>query len=101
VSGVVVAGRPLSEDVRGVGSLLANEEAVLRPEIPGKVQSIGFTEGGHVEKGALLVKLVDSDYRAQLAKAQSLLQLRRADVDRKKRLFAMNGVEPAGARRSR
>ena len=92
VSGVVVAGRPLSEDVRGVGSLLANEEAVLRPEIPGKVQSIGFTEGGHVEKGALLVKLVDSDYRAQLAKAQSLLQLRRADVDRKKRLFAMNGV---------
>ncbi|MEY4374032.1 MAG: hypothetical protein RL760_198 [Candidatus Eisenbacteria bacterium] len=92
VSGLVVSGQALAEDVRGVGTLLANEEAVLRPEIAGKVESIGFREGAHVEKGALLVKLVDSDYRAQLAKAQSQLQLRRADVERKKRLLAINGV---------
>lgn len=92
VSGLVVSGRALAEDVRGVGTLLANEEAVLRPEVAGKVESIGFREGSHVEKGALLVKLVDSDYRAQLAKSQSQLQLRRADVERKKRLLAINGV---------
>lgn len=92
VNGLVVAPKPLDQEVRGVGTLLANEEAVLRPEVAGKVESIGFREGAHVEQGALLVKLVDTDYRAQLAKAQSQLQLRRADVERKKRLLAINGV---------
>ncbi|MFM7231166.1 MAG: efflux RND transporter periplasmic adaptor subunit [bacterium] len=92
VGALVVAGRPLEQEVRGVGTLLANEEAVLHPEIAGKVQSIAFAEGARVEKGALLVKLVDADYRAQLAKLESVLKLNRENAERQKRLLAINGV---------
>jgi membrane fusion protein (multidrug efflux system) len=92
VNGLVVAPKPLDQEVRGVGTLLANEEAVLHPEISGKVQSIAFREGSAVAKGALLVKLVDTDYQAQLAKLESTLKLNRDQAERQRKLLALNGV---------
>lgn len=58
-------------NITAVGSLVAHEGIVLRPEIAGRVTEILFTEGQKVEKGAPLFTLDDSIYRAQLSQAQA------------------------------
>lgn len=92
LNGMVAAGSNLQENVFAVGTLLANEEAELRPEMQGRVSSINFNEGSLVSKGALLIKLNDADYRAQLAKLESNLKLYRENADRKQRLLQLSGI---------
>lgn len=80
----------LSETVSAVGSLRANESVVLKPEIAGRIDRIGFEGGSQVRKGALLVVLDASvaaaeaeQIRAELALARSNYQ-RTADLARQK-----------------
>lgn len=59
----------MSSDIQAVGTLLPNEEVDLVAETTGKIVGIYFKEGQHVEKGALLLKVDDSDLQAQLKRA--------------------------------
>ena len=43
--------------VDAVGSLLADEAVILRPEIDGRIQSLAFTEGQAVARGDVLIAL--------------------------------------------
>ena len=61
----------LSTDVSAVGTLLANESLMIRPEIAGRVVAIHFDEGQAVPKGARLVTLDQSEYKAILAQSQA------------------------------
>lgn len=84
---VVVEAAPvqvanLIDDVQAVGSILANEAVVLRPEISGRVAQIRFTEGQRVRRGAALVELDDSVPRAELAQAEAQLALARSNFER-------------------
>src|SRR5688572_124761 len=45
----------LASEVSAVGTLLANETVVIRPEIAGRVTAIHFNEGQTVAAGARLV----------------------------------------------
>jgi membrane fusion protein (multidrug efflux system) len=92
VEGILVAGSNLDESVVSTGTLLANEEVELRPEISGKVVSIHFNEGGPVSKGAVLVKLDDRDYQAQLTKLRSNLKLMQDKAARQQKLFEIEGI---------
>lgn len=74
--------------IDAVGNLISNESVVLSPEISGRVSEILFEEGQEVTKGAPLVKLDDSIYKAQLAEAQAQLPLAKANYERAKTLFA-------------
>lgn len=58
-------------DITAVGSLVAHEGIILRPEIAGRITNIPFTEGQKVEKGQPLFTLDDSIYRAQLSQAEA------------------------------
>lgn len=53
--------------VEAVGTLRANESVTIRPEIAGRVVSIGFKEGEKVRKGATLITLDDSVNKAEVA----------------------------------
>lgn len=53
--------------VDAVGSLLADEAVVLRPEIDGRIQSLAFTEGQPVARGDALVALDPAEYEADVA----------------------------------
>lgn len=66
----VVQPKLLQNTIRTTGTLLANEEVELRSEATGKVTGIFFKEGSRVSKGDLLVKINDTDLRAQLQKLQ-------------------------------
>ncbi len=92
VNGILVTKSDLEEGLFAIGTVLANEEAELRPEISGKVTNIYFKEGSRVQKGDLLVKLNDADYRAQLNKLESSLKLLNEKASRQSKLFDLNGI---------
>jgi membrane fusion protein (multidrug efflux system) len=81
-----VRARPLQERITATGTLLADESVELVSELPGKVVTIGFEEGSRVSKGDVLIKIDDTELRAQLARAESRVKLARAQAERQKQL---------------
>ena len=69
-----VEARALPEQFETVGSLRADEAAVIRPEVAGKIEKIHFTEGQHVAAGALLFTLDGSLTQADLNEANANLE---------------------------
>lgn len=74
------------------GTLMANEEIDIRPEISAKVTGIYFKEGSNVSKGAILVKMFDKDLQANLKSNQLQIELAKKELDRKKELYQFKGI---------
>jgi len=74
------------------GSIRGNEEIELHSETLGKIISIGFKEGGKVNKGNLLIKVNDADLQAQLQKAQINKKLAEDNEYRQRILLGIKGV---------
>ncbi len=72
----------LTRAVEAVGTLLANEAVVIRPEVGGRVEQIQFTEGQTVAAGEPLFTLDPSIYEAELAQAQARLGLSQTNSQR-------------------
>lgn len=92
VNGVIAEGVLLEEKVVSTGTILANEEVELRPEVSGKIIQLNFKEGSIIQKGQLLVKLNDAELKAQLGKLQNTRKILHEKSNRQKKLFEMNGV---------
>src|SRR5687767_1876967 len=73
---------PAIDEVGAVGSLRADEAMTIRPEIAGRVAEIRFNEGQAIARGALLVKLDQSELAAVLASSRAQAQLDKARLDR-------------------
>ncbi|HLP10492.1 MAG TPA: efflux RND transporter periplasmic adaptor subunit [Flavobacteriales bacterium] len=74
------------------GTVMANEEVNLSPEVQGKVLGIYFKEGTTVKKGQLLVKLNDAGLRAELKKLQAQEKLLAAQEQRMVKLLEVKGI---------
>lgn len=81
-----VIKQDMIETLNLVGSVAANESAVIRPETTGLVKSIHFEEGQQVKKGDLLVKIDDAELRAQLGQTESRYKLAELNLHRAERL---------------
>ncbi|MFD2933735.1 efflux RND transporter periplasmic adaptor subunit [Spirosoma flavum] len=92
VNGFVVISQRLREDVVSSGSLLASEQVDIYPEISARIIQLNIQEGQPVAKGALLVKLFDTDLRAQLQKLQAQADNARRTEERNKQLLARGGI---------
>jgi membrane fusion protein (multidrug efflux system) len=92
VTGYVVKPDTLANEVFISGSLVANEQVDLMPEMAGRVIKIAFTEGNKVSQGSLLVKINDSDLQASLKKLKLQEKLATENVERRKKLLAVNGI---------
>lgn len=92
VSAVVIRPQPLESKIFTTGTLLANEEVELRPELSGRVTGVFFQEGGSVTKGQLLLKINDSELRAQLKRKEAEEKIAQDDGWRKKRLYDIKGI---------
>lgn len=77
----------VEDEVKAIGSLRANEQVVIRPEIAGRITQFLFEEGARVEKGAVLVRIYDTAYQAELAQANTALTLSKRNFDRAQELF--------------
>jgi membrane fusion protein (multidrug efflux system) len=72
----------VSEEVNAVGTLLANESVMIRPEREGRITEIHFAEGQIVRKGERLISLDTAEIEAQLAAVTSELNLNRSRLKR-------------------
>lgn len=92
VNAQLVHPQTLNTRITATGSLLANEEVVLQPEISGKVEQILFKEGSEVSLGDLLVKINDDVLQAELDKVRH----RKKQVDdrlkRNEALYKTQGI---------
>lgn len=88
VRAAVVREDTVVETVTAVGTLLANESVMIRPETDGRIESIHFREGQLVRKGDKLVSLDASEIEAQLASAVAAANLNRSRLKRSEELYA-------------
>lgn len=95
VKAYVVEPERLDDRIFVTGNVLPNEEVELRGEVAGKVTAINFSEGAHVAKGTLLVKINDADLQAQLKKAIYRKQLLEARENRQRTLLQKDAVSQA------
>ncbi len=82
-----------------VGTIKALNTVTVRPQVDGKLLSVGFKEGDDVKKGDVLAQIDPTTYQAQLdqaiaKKAQDEAQLANAklDLDRYEKLAATNAI---------
>ena len=92
VDGYIVKPTHLSQTIYATGSVMANEEVDLHPEVAGKLTGIFFKEGNKVQKGDLLIKINDADLQAQLHKNDLDSKLAQERLKRNEKLLQMKGI---------
>jgi membrane fusion protein (multidrug efflux system) len=92
VKAVAARSGIVTSDITAVGTLLANESVVIRPEVAGRVTAIHFNEGQAVAAGARLVTLDDAEVRAQLEASRADERLSAQRSRRAAELFSKNFI---------
>lgn len=87
-----VAPRDFAETISATGTVLADEGVELQAETTGKITHINFVEGAPVKKGDLLVKLNDSDLRANVDRYSYSKKLAEVRFRRYEKLFAQKVI---------
>ncbi len=77
----------VKNEVTAVGTLLADESVLVRPEIDGRIVDLHFKEGQAVPQGAKLVTLDASEVEAQLAAAKAQVRTDQQRLERTKELL--------------
>lgn len=99
---VVVKPVTVQEDLLAVGSLRSNESVVLRPEVSGRIASIGFRDGQVVRKGQLLVGLDATLNEAEVAQYRAeydlaLSSLKRSEDLARQKFISSSAQETAAS----
>lgn len=92
VYGLVAKGEKFSDFLYLTGTIEANELIDVRSEVSGIVELINFSEGTYVQSGQVLVKLNDSELRAQLSQAQARVSLASENERRAKLLLEKEAI---------
>lgn len=82
----------VQEELGAVGTLRANQSVMLRTEVTGRVETIGFRDGQAVKRGQLLIGLDASLNEAEVAQAKAELALAQSNLKRTEDLAAKNFV---------
>jgi membrane fusion protein (multidrug efflux system) len=92
VNAMVIQPQLLDNRIFTTGTLLANEEVKLQPEIAGRVTDVYFTEGSKVKKGDVLIRINDRELKAQL-KGKEIEEKQASDLEaRARHLFEAKGI---------
>ena len=90
--GFIVKPQQFQNEYTASGSLLPNEEIQILPEVSGRVTSISFKEGTHIEQGQVLVKLYNDDIKAQIQKSRAQRELQIKIKERQSALLRIGGI---------
>ena len=74
------------------GQVRAIQVVTLHNQLPGTIEQVNYSAGGHVVQGQLLIALNTSEERAQLQAAKASFELAKTTLERNKKLFAGNQV---------
>ncbi|MBK6903819.1 MAG: efflux RND transporter periplasmic adaptor subunit [Saprospirales bacterium] len=92
VEGFIVKTGELADNIEVSGSTIPEEEVQITSEIAGKVAAILFKEGKRVEKGAVLLRINDEEWKAQREKLVVQKRLSEKIAGRLKGLYEKEGV---------
>ncbi|SDU09401.1 efflux RND transporter periplasmic adaptor subunit [Halopseudomonas salegens] len=83
---VAAEQRHLSTDIQALGTLMANETAVVTANLTETISSIHFSDGQRVKAGDLLVELNNREQQAQLEEARVALANAEGQLQRARQL---------------
>ena len=87
-----VKKQTLRDDAEAVGSLRSSQNIMLRPEVAGRVLSLGFADGARVHAGQVLVQMDDTLQRAEVQQSLAQMSIAKANHKRNQELVAQNFV---------
>ena len=98
VKAVAARVAPAVDEVGAVGTLRADEAVTIRPEIAGRVVEFRFNEGQAVARGAVLVRLDQSELGAVLESSRAQLKweqqrMERAEDMHRKGFISQQGLD--------
>ena len=91
----IIEASELNNDISVSGSILAQDEVSLQPEVSGRIIQLNIQEGSIVSKGTLLMKINDADLKAQLEKVKAQLKVAQSNLKRVDELLRINGISQA------
>lgn len=86
VEAATVTVGSITESIQAVGTLQAVASITVRPEIPGVIRRIDFSDGQFVERAAPLIELDQEELQAQANQAAAQEQIAQVTYERLKRL---------------
>lgn len=92
VNGFITSYSSVSDNLELPGTIIANEETEIHPEISGRLTYLNITEGRVISKGTLIAKIYDGDLKAQLNKLNVQLRVQEQTIKRYEELLKINGV---------
>lgn len=92
VSIKIVKPERVHDRLLATGTVLANEEVELKPEIGGRVTAVSFAEGSDVKAGQTLVTINDAELKAQVRKAEFQRKLAKEKEDRGRRQLDIDAI---------
>jgi len=92
VNVMIVKDTSFANSIDVTGTISANEQVDLRSETAGNITGIYFSEGSHVNKGQLLVKVYDQDLQASLKQIQVQIKLAEQTEYRNKVLLTKEAI---------
>ncbi|MGI9151067.1 MAG: efflux RND transporter periplasmic adaptor subunit [Limnohabitans sp.] len=87
-----VQRQTLRDDAEAVGTLRSFQNVMLRPEVAGRILSLGFADGARVRAGQVLVQLDDTLQRAEVQQSLAQMSVARANHKRNQELVAQNFI---------
>lgn len=88
----IITTSEFTNRIFSTGTVRADEEVMLRPEVSGRITDIFFIEGAKVRKGELLLKINDAELQAQLRRARYRENLAKIREERTKNLIQRNAI---------
>lgn len=92
VNVMVLKGQTFDNNLSLSGSIEANEQVEIHSEVSGIVEKIYFQEGSNVSAGQVLLKINDSELRAQLLQAKTKENLASENERRAKLLLQKEAI---------
>ncbi|WLW59065.1 efflux RND transporter periplasmic adaptor subunit [Achromobacter aegrifaciens] len=77
----------LPATLQAIGTIVAEQQVLVAPEVAGRVTAIHFTSGQEVAAGLPLVQINDGPVRRELDRHRASAALAQANLDRAKRLL--------------
>ena len=87
-----VKKQTLRDDAEAVGTLRSSQNVMLRPEVAGRVLSLGFADGARVRAGQVLVQMDDTLQRAEVQQSLAQMSIAKANHKRNQELVAQNFI---------
>ena len=89
---MVASLQKISNNIEASGTVIANENVEVHPEVSGRLTYLDIPEGRFVTTGTVLARVNSADLEAQYQKSKVQLDLQQITEERLKKLLTINGI---------